>query len=173
MNLHDLQDGADDLDRRFWAWRAVQAPRSRDDLPRLDRPVGWSPAWSAADVATYRDRLAAFAAEHAALLAALPPGTLPSGAVEAGLLEPALTAGGPEARRTEVDLRLIGSAIARAQFELDVLRPWQRDPWFYLDQTIGTVYDLLLPPPPIDDGRCAELLVRLQSFEATLEAGRR
>ena len=197
MNLREVQDGADDLDRRFWAWRAVQAPRSRDDLPRLDRPVGWSPAWTAGDVATYCDRLGAFTAEHAALLAAFAAvhASLPS--TEAGLLagepgllngepgllkgepgllkgEPGLLTGvaGAEARSTEVDLRLIGSAIARAQFEIDVLRPWQRDPWFYLDQTVGTVYDLLLPPPPIDDGRCAELLVRLQSFEATLEAGR-
>ncbi len=33
----------DDLDLRFWAWRAVQAPRTRDDLPRLDRPRWLAP----------------------------------------------------------------------------------------------------------------------------------
>jgi hypothetical protein len=170
MNLHDLQGRADDLDRRFWAWRAVQAPRSRDDLPRLDRPVGWSPSWSAGDVTTYRDRLGAFAAEHAALLTAFAAEHAALRSGEAGLLS---DEAGPEARRTEVDIRLIGSAIARAHFEIDVLRPWQHDPWFYLDQTVGTIYDLLLPPPPVDDRRCGELMARLASFEATLEAGRR
>jgi hypothetical protein len=160
MNYDGLQDQIDDLDGRFWAWRALQAPRSRDDLPRLDRPAGWCPAWSARDVAAYRDRLAAFAAEQADLLGA------------AGAAGATTSTGGAD-RSAEVDLRLIGSAIARARFELDVLKPWQRDPWFYLDQTIGTVYDLLLPPPPIADGRCAELIVRLHSFGASLEAGRR
>ena len=58
-------------------------------------------------------------------------------------------------------MRLIGSAIARARFELDGIESWRRDPWFYLDQTIGTVFDVLLRPPPIDERRCAELLVRV------------
>ena len=75
-------------------------------------------------------------------------------------------------RADEVDLRLIGSAIARVRFELEGIASWRRDPWFYLDQTIGTVFDLLLPPPPIDERRCAELIVRLESFGATLAAGR-
>ena len=150
------REAIDDLDRRFWAWRTVQAPRSRDDLPRLDRPPGWHPAWSASDVAGYRQQLAAFEAEHARLLAAPAP---------APARPPAASApGGPEARAEEVDLRLIGSAISRARFELDGIASWQRDPWFYLDQTIGTIYDLLLVPPPIGAGRVAELLARLGSF---------
>ena len=57
--------------RRFWAWRATQAPRTRDDLPRLERPAGWTPAWSGADVEAYRRRLAAFEAEQRALRARL------------------------------------------------------------------------------------------------------
>ncbi len=75
-------------------------------------------------------------------------------------------------RADEVDVRLIGSAIARARFELDGLDSWRRDPWFYLDQTIGTVFDLLLRPAPIDPQRSRELLVRLESFGATLAAAR-
>ena len=67
---------------------------------------------------------------------------------------------------------MIGSAIARARFELDGIESWRRDPWFYLDQTIGTVFDVLLRPPPIDERRCAELLTRLGSFGATLAAAR-
>jgi hypothetical protein len=109
-------------------------------------------------VAAYRACLDAFGAEQAALLGA-----------RASTGEQMVS----EDRADEVDLRLIGCAIARARFELDALKSWERDPWFYLDQTIGTIYDLLLPPPPIDDRRCAELVVRLESFAATLDAGRR
>ena len=158
MKHRDLREAIDDLDRRFWDWRAVQAPRSRDDLPRTDRQAGWRPAWNAGDVAAYRDRLDAFGTEQLALLDARA-----GNATEPGGLD----------RADEVDLRLIGCAIARARFELDALKSWQRDPWFYLDQTIGTIYDLLLAPPPIDARRCAEIVLRLGSFGTTLDAARR
>ena len=157
-----LRERIDDLDQRFWSWRAAQAPRTRDDLPRLDRPMGWRPAWSAEDIAGYRRRLEDFDADHGALRSQM-------SAVGAG---PGRPPPADEARADEVDIRLIGSAIARARFELDGLASWRRDPWFYLDQTIGTVFDLLLPPAPIDQRRCGELLVRLESFGATLTAAR-
>ena len=151
-----FQEEIADLDGRFWKWRAAQAPRTRDDLPRLDRPAGWRPAWSTADIAGYRRKITTFEAEHRALVAGL------HDVVSAGKAE----------RGDEVDLRLIGSAIARARFELDGTASWRQDPWFYLDQTLGTVYDLLLPLPPIDEQRSTELLVRLESFGATLAAAR-
>jgi hypothetical protein len=135
----------------------------------MDRPAGWRPAWSGADVAAHRRALAVFATEHAALVVAGMGGSPDAGGTPGG--GPTLGAGGVD-RADEVDLRLIGSAMARARFELDGMASWRRDPWFYLDQTIGTVYDLLLPPPPIGDRRCAELVVRLESFATTLAAGR-
>lgn len=146
-----FQEDIVDLGARFWEWRETEAPRTRDDITRVDRPAGWRPAWSMEDIAAYRRQVAAFEAEQSTMLAQLGPGV---------------------DRADEVDLRLIGSAIARARFELDGMASWRQDPWFYLDQTIGTVFDLLLPPPPIDEQRCTELLVRLGSFGATLAAGR-
>ncbi len=147
----------EDLDARFWAWRVVQAPRTRDDLPRVQRPAGWRPAWSGRDVEVYKRELAAFGAEQGVLLAAAA-----AFAVEGKWLDP----------MDEVDLRLVGSAIARARFELEGVASWRSDPWFYIDQTVGTIYDLLLPPPPIGDRRCQELVVRLESFGATVAAAR-
>ena len=44
-----------------------------------------------------------------------------------------------------VDYQLIGSAISRVTWELDFLKIWQEQPRFYIDQTIGVVFDLLLP----------------------------
>jgi hypothetical protein len=152
----------DDLDQRFWSWRAAEAPRTRDDLPRLDRPAGWRPAWGANHIEGYRTDIENFAAEQEALVARVSQ-------AHTGEATPGTAA---DSRADEVDVRLIGSAIARARFELDGIASWRRDPWFYLDQTIGTVFDVLLPPPPIDQRRCEELLVRLKSFGATLAAGK-
>ena len=42
------------LAAEFWTWRAAQQPRSRDDIPRIDRPAGWVPDFSADAVALPR-----------------------------------------------------------------------------------------------------------------------
>jgi len=140
------------LTARFWAWRRDEAPRTRDDLPRIDRVAGWAPRWRAIDVERYRAELAGF--EH-----------------EQGRLVVPLAAVGEHERGDYVDLRLLASALARARIELDVLAPWRVDPWFYLDQTIGTIYDLLLLRPPFDEARAVELVGLLESFDATVSAG--
>jgi hypothetical protein len=113
----------DVLGRDFWTWRASQQPRSHDDIPRISRPAGWLPRWSAGDVERYRADLAGFESRLAGL---------PQTADRAEL----------------VDRRLIGSACARARWEMDVLRLWQTQPAFYTDQTIGAVFDVLLAPEP-------------------------
>jgi mannose-6-phosphate isomerase-like protein (cupin superfamily) len=111
------------LGQDFWSWRASQQPRSHDDIPRIARPGGWRPRWSVDDVAGYRRDLAGFESRLAAL---------------------------PDAadRAEMVDRRLLGSAIARVRWELDILRMWQTQPRFYVDQTIGVVFDLLTEPAP-------------------------
>jgi len=45
-----------------------------------------------------------------------------------------------------VDYRLLGSALAQARWELDFLASWKRKPAFYMDQTLGAMCILLLPP---------------------------
>ena len=137
-----------DLVASFWDWRRVQAPRTRDDIPRLDRPVGWRPNWARSEIERNRVQLAAFESRLARL----------------GLAR----RDGPD----YVDARLLGSAMARVRSELDVVASWRRDPSFYLDQTLGIAFDLLLPPPPFGERRCTEIAVRLESFHATLVAAR-
>lgn len=136
----------DDLGSEYWAWRAAQQPRSHDDIPRIARPGGWRPRWTADDVARYRVEIAGFEAR----LAALPP------AVD---------------RAEEVDRRLLGSAFARVRWEMDVLRMWQTQPRFYVDQTIGAVFDLLTPPNP-DEARITVVTELLEGVPAVLDAGR-
>lgn len=70
-----------------------------------------------------------------------------------------------------VDRRLLGSALARVRWELDVLRIWQTQPRFYVDQTIGNVFDLLTRPEPGED-RVARIAGLLERTPAILDDGR-
>src|SRR5215470_8117106 len=68
--LHPRHSAADDLrslGRDFWAWRAIGQPVSGDDVPRILRPAGWVPDWSAQAVAERRRRLEGFEARWRAL----------------------------------------------------------------------------------------------------------
>jgi uncharacterized protein (DUF885 family) len=142
------RDALDDLAPDFWTWRVVHQPSTADDIPRVERPANWMPDWSPASIAARREALAAFERRwHAIDASAL---TVPR----------------------QVDHRLIGSAIARVRWELDIAPAWQRDPAFYIQQALGPVYDVLLPPPPIDAGRADALIARFAHVPAVLEHAR-
>ena len=68
-----------------------------------------------------------------------------------------------------VDYRLMGSAIARVRWELDVNSRWQRDPAFYVEQTVDALQEELMPPPPFSDARSHEILTRTENIPAILE----
>ena len=121
-------DELDDLAQKFWTWRAVEQPITGDDITRIERPEGWVPDWSPETVANYRRQRDEFEAQWKKMDASK----------------------WPVAR--QVDYRLVGSAIARVRWELDLNRSWQRDPGFYLEQSLGAYQSLLLPPPPFRCG---------------------
>lgn len=130
-------DPFDDLAREVWTWRAATQPSSADDIPRIERPDGWLPDWSAAAVTARRAALAAFQRRHRALdVSSWPVGR-------------------------QVDHRLIGSALARVAWELDGAPAWRRDPAFYVQQALGPVFDVLLPPPPLGATRADLVIARL------------
>jgi hypothetical protein len=137
-----------DLGEQFWRWRAETQPITGDDIPRLIRPPGWVPDWSAANVQRQRTALAQFERRWKALH----PGTDVA---------------------TEVDRRLLGSALARVHWELDTLAGWRRNPNFYLAQTVGGLLDLLLPPPPFDAVRSATIVKQLDAFPRILQDGQK
>jgi hypothetical protein len=130
----------DELSERFWAWRASQQPRSRDDIPRLDRPPGWLPEVDPALAARRREELDGFVAE----LALVHPDAVPD----------------------RVDHRLLRSAMARVRWESDVLQV-SSIPRFWIDQAIGPVFDTLLRPG-VDAPRIAEVIRLLRAVPATL-----
>jgi hypothetical protein len=143
------QSALQQLSSDFWEWRASEQPFTFDDIPRLDRPPGWAADWSPATVARRRDQLSAFESRWKELGAHV-----------------------HERPRNEiVDYLLVGSAIARARWELDYVRGWQRNPWFYLDQTLAAVFVSLTPPPPFDDARSTEIVRRIQAIPGIIADG--
>jgi hypothetical protein len=68
----------------------------------------------------------------------------------------------------QVDYRLIGSAIARVHWELDIERGWLRNPGFYVDQTVGSVFDALIAPPPVTAARARIVEQRLERIPQTV-----
>lgn len=141
----DLLHFADD----FWSWRAAHQPYSTDDLPRIERPTGYAPDWSPAALRRRLEDLARFETRWAAL--APDPGA---------------------AVALRVDHRLLGSALARVRFELAVEAAPRRNPAFYVDQTLGGLLELALPPPPYTPARAEALVAQLRSFPATLASAR-
>lgn len=137
-----------ELGEELWQWRAQQQPCSRDDIPRIERPVGWLPSWSEASVSAWRSDLEGFERRWAEIDTA------------------------PLSTSDVVDYHLVSSALSRVRWELDHVEGWRRNPSFHLDQAVGVVFDLLLPPPPFDDDRTDELLRAIQTIPERLEQGR-
>jgi uncharacterized protein (DUF885 family) len=140
----ELQALADE----FLRWRATTQFCSPDDIPRVERPKGWVPAVSANDLEGVREKYADFRQRLDALERE------------------------HWSRSDSVDFLLLRSAIERIHWDVDVLRAPYRDPDFYIQQTLGAVYELLLPASPITKERAQEIVLRLTSIPATLRAGK-
>src|SRR5687767_6485824 len=138
-------DQLQQLARDFWIWRAVNQPISSDDIPRIERPEGWTPDWSHKAFALRRRELTHFATRHQEIDARSWP------------------------IAQQVDYRLIGSAIARVHWELNVTCGHKRNPGFYVDQTLGLLFLSLLRPPPFTEPRSRDIIRALQSFSVTVQ----
>ena len=128
----------------FWTWRAANQPISSDDIPRIERPDDWVPDWSRNAIERRRAEPTDFAKRHQDINAS-------SWKVN-----------------QQVDYRLIGSAIARVDWELNVTCGQERNPGFYVDQTLGLLFLSLLPPLPFTEARSRLIVRYLQSFPATV-----
>jgi hypothetical protein len=140
-------DPLDELAGEFWQWRAIEQPLSSDDVTRVQRPLGWKPDWSPEAVGRYHQQLERFESRWKTM-------------------DPSVW---PVSR--QVDYRLIGSALARIRWELDLNRSWQKDPGFYVDQSVGAYFQLLLPPPPFTADRTQQIVATLASIPSTLRNG--
>ena len=142
MVAHVAAQHAPDSDEKlasdFWAWRARTAQYTNDDITRMERPAGVMRDWSAASVEKQRQDLTDFEERWKKL-----------GDKEAPVWK-------------QVDHRLLASGLARVRWELDVLDRWQRDPNFYIDQTLTPVGEALTVPGPYNEGQSREILTRIE-----------
>jgi uncharacterized protein DUF885 len=145
-------NGLEKLAGDFWAWRDRNAPLNDDDVPRIPRPALLTSAdgrdWSATGIASKRRMQAEFEARWKAM--------------------------NPSAWRVppQVDYQLLGSAIARVHWELDLNRQWQCDPDFYLSQSLGALVEALVEPPPFDGERSRTIRIRMEEIPVLLESGK-
>jgi uncharacterized protein DUF885 len=143
--IASAQDSLPKLASDFWTWRAQYQPFNTDDIPRLERPNGLKRSWSKDVVVRQKSDLAAFEERWKKL----------------------------ESKRApvaeQVDYRLLGSAFARVYWELELNRRWEREPLFYVEQTMSALSEVLLPPPPFDETRSHEIVVRLENIPSILE----
>src|SRR5438309_7318682 len=137
-------EALDKLAGDFWTWRAKYAPFTGDDVNRIERPGG-TRDWSAAAIDKQRKDLAEFAARWKKID----------------------VKGWPVPK--QVDYKLIGSALSRVQWELDVNPRWKRDPTFYLSQTLTPEVEALTVLGPYDAARSREILTRIDNIPAILQ----
>jgi hypothetical protein len=136
------------LAEEFWRWRAYHQPNSSDDIPRIERPRNWKPDWSQAGVEKQRVELSEFERQ----------------------LESIESSNWPISQ--QVDHKLIGSALARVRWELDVLQSWRRNPRFYVYQALGQFFEDLLKTTPLDNERAGNLVTYLNRVPGVLAEGK-
>src|SRR5438132_13871780 len=139
-------ESLDKLADEFWSWRATYAPFTGDDVNRIERPGGMRD-WSRASIDRRRNDLEQFESRWKNLNTTDWP--IPQ----------------------QVDYKLIGSALARVRWELDVNPRWKRDPNFYVEQTLTALAEALTVPAPYDKARSGEILARIENIPSILQQG--
>jgi hypothetical protein len=146
INASAETESLDKLANDFWAWRAKYAPFTGDDVNRIERPGGVRD-WSRSSIDSQRKDLADFEAHWKKLDANTWP--IPQ----------------------QVDYRLIGSALARVRWELDINPRWKRDPNFYIAQTLTPIVEALTVPGPYDAAHSREIHTRIENIPSILQQG--
>jgi uncharacterized protein (DUF885 family) len=130
----------------FWTWRTKYAPFTGDDVNRLERPGGIRD-WSRASIDQRRNDLKQFETRWKNI----DPSSWPV----------------PQ----QVDYKLLGSALSRVHWELDVNPRWKRDPNFYVEQTLTALAEALTIPAPYGEARSREILTRVENIPSILRQG--
>jgi len=140
--------GLQALAARFFAWHAAVQPCSGDDVPRVERPAGWIPPVSPDDLRNQRR----IYTEFRYMMGQLP---------REGWT-----------RADSVDYLLLRAAIERMNWELNILKTPFRNPGFYVQQTLGALFELLVKSSPMTDQRAENIIRRIASIPSTLRYAR-
>ena len=136
------------LAQEFFEWRAITQPCSGDDIPRVERPDKWIPDYSPRSVENYQAKYKDFKVKLNSL------------------------SKNGWSRSDSIDYLLLHSAIERVNWELNVLRLQNINPDFYIQQTLGAVFELLVIHTPITKSRAENIILRFNSIPNTIESAK-
>src|SRR6266702_6291328 len=146
VNASAATESLDKLANDFWVWRAKYAPFTDDDVNRMERPGG-TRDWSRAQIENQRKDLTGFEARWKKIDVRSWP--MPK----------------------RVDYRLVGSALSRVRWELDINPRWKRDPNFYIEQTLTPIVEALTVPGPYNVAQSREIVTRIENIPPILQQG--
>ena len=130
----------------FWNWREKYAPFTGDDVNRVERPGG-TRDWSSFSIGKRRKDLEQFESRWKKIDTTT--WTIPQ----------------------QVDYKLIGSALSRVRWELDINPRWKRDPNFYIEQTLTPIVEALTTPGPYNAAQSREIVTRIENIRPILHQG--
>lgn len=146
--MDNLNREVQDLGREFWAWRIPSSYRTPDDVPRVEHPIDWVPEFDRESARRRLERAAEFRRRWDAI--DVSGDSVPN----------------------QVDYRLIGSAISRVEWEVGILRNWERDAVMQVHQALGPAYDLMVPAAPFDTDRQDGVIFQLHQVGPQLAVAR-
>ncbi|MEO8399730.1 MAG: DUF885 family protein [Ignavibacteriaceae bacterium] len=133
----------------FFNWRSIIQPATSDDILRVERPEDWKPDYSSEAISNYKKKYQNFSQRLNSI------------------------SKNNWTRSDSVDFLLLRSAIERVNWELNVLKIPNRNPDFYVHQTVGSVFELLLIHSPITEERAKNIIIRFNSFPKTIESAKK
>ncbi|MCH7818569.1 MAG: DUF885 domain-containing protein [Candidatus Marinimicrobia bacterium] len=142
---NQLNEDLQSLASEFFNWRSVTQPATSDDIPRVERPDNWHPEYSQEAILEIKTKYKEFVIR----LEEIPK--------QNWLVS------------DSVDYLILRSAMERVNWEFTVLNAPSRNPDFYIQQTLGAVFELLLISTPMTELRAANIITILNSFSQTVE----
>ncbi|KAA3661346.1 MAG: DUF885 family protein [Calditrichaeota bacterium] len=136
------------LGQEFWQWRFTTQPATSDDIQRVERPDSWAPDFSPYAIKNQQEKYQDFRSR------------LDNLSKTSWSLS------------DSVDYLCLRSAIERVNWELNVLRHPSRNPDFYVHQTLGALFELLIINQPYTEQRIENIIHILQSFPKTIAAAK-
>ncbi|TFB11389.1 DUF885 family protein [Candidatus Marinimicrobia bacterium MT.SAG.2] len=140
-----LNEDLQSLAAEFFNWRSATQPAAGDDIPRVERPDNWVPDYSQEALLEIKTKYKEFTVR----LEEIPKENWHVS--------------------DSVDYLILRSAVERVNWEFTVLNAPSRNPDFYVQQTLGAVFELLLISTPMSEQRATNIIARLNSFLQTVE----
>ncbi len=137
----DLQE----FSTEFFNWRRLEQPINGDDIPRIERHDNWSANYSPDALSSYKKKYVYFKNKLSDI------------------------SKHNWTRSDSVDFLLLHSAVERVNWELNILKLPNRDPNFYVEQSLGEVLELLVLTKPFNDSHCINIIIRLEAIPKILD----